>query len=120
MKTHLASKLQEPLTSCGILSTLSSVYNPLGFAAPFILEGRIIIQKLCKENSAWDETIPRRSKDEWNMLKEKLRSLERIKVARCFKPRDVSVLKNQGCKCSSFFRRIRNRIWASRLYAISQ
>ena len=94
MKTHLASKLQEPLTSCGILSTLSSVYNPLGFAAPFILEGRIIIQKLCKENSAWDETIPRRSKDEWNMLKEKLRSLEKIKVARCFKPTEFSKIKD--------------------------
>ena len=53
------------LRSHGLLSTLSSVYNPLGLAAPFILEGHIIIQKLCKENSAWDEPIPRRSKDEW-------------------------------------------------------
>ena len=58
---------EKPLTRHGLLSTLSSVYNPLGFAAPFTLEGRIIIQKLFKENSSWDEPIPRRSKDECNI-----------------------------------------------------
>ena len=45
---------EKPLTCFGLLSTLSSVYNPLGLTASFILKG-IIIQKLCKENSAWDE-----------------------------------------------------------------
>ena len=43
---------EKPLTRRRLLSTLSSVYDPLGFAALFILEGCIIIQKLCKENSA--------------------------------------------------------------------
>ena len=63
-----------------LLSTLSSVYDPLVFAAPFILEGIIIIQKLRKENCAWDEPVPGTSKDEWNIWKEKLRDLEKIKV----------------------------------------
>ena len=63
-------------------------------AAPFILEGCIINQKLCKENSAWDEPIPRRSKDEWIIWKEKLRNLEKIKVAQCFKPRGFSKIKD--------------------------
>ena len=48
---------QKPLTRRGLQSTLSSVYDPLGLAAPFLLEGRKIIQKLCKENSAWDDPI---------------------------------------------------------------
>ena len=52
---------EKPLTCHGLLSTLSSVYDPLGLAAPFILEGCIMIQKLYKEKSAWDEPIPRRS-----------------------------------------------------------
>ena len=85
---------EKPLTRCGLLSTLSSVYDPLDFAAPFILEGRIFIQKLCKENSTWDEPIPRRSKDEWNIWKEKLRNLEKIKVLSCFKPRGFSKIKD--------------------------
>ena len=55
---------EKPLARYELLLTLSSVYDPLGLAAPFILEGRIIIHKLCKENSDWDEPIPRRSKDD--------------------------------------------------------
>ena len=85
---------EKPLTCHGLLSTLSSVYDPLGLAAPFILEVCIIIQKLCKEYSAWDEPIPRRSKDEWIIWKEKLRNLEKIKVAQCFKPRGFSKIKD--------------------------
>ena len=37
---------ENPLTRRGLLSTLSSVYKPLGFAVPFILVGHIIIQNL--------------------------------------------------------------------------
>ena len=85
---------EKPLTRRRLLSTLSSVYNLLGLAAPFILEVCIIIQKLCKENSAWDEPIPRRSKDECILWKEKLRNLEKIKVVRCFKPRGFSKIKD--------------------------
>ena len=58
---------EKPLTRRMLLSTLSSVYDPLSLAAPFILEGWKIIQKLCKENSASYELIPVRSKDEWNI-----------------------------------------------------
>ena len=85
---------EKPLTRHGLLSTMSSVYDSLCFAAPFILEGRIIIQKLCKESSAWDKPITRRSRNEWNIWKEKLRNLEKIKVARCFKSRRFSKVKN--------------------------
>ena len=31
-----------------MLSTISSVYDPLGIAAPFVLEGQKILQKLCQ------------------------------------------------------------------------
>jgi len=36
-----------PLTRRGILSTVSSIYDPLGLATPFLLTGRRILQKLC-------------------------------------------------------------------------
>ena len=92
---------EKPLTRCGLLSTLSSVYDPLGLAAPFILEGRVIIQKLCKENSVWDKPIPRRSKDEWKIWKDKLRNLEKNKVTRCFQPRGFSKTKDTSVHLSS-------------------
>ena len=42
----------------GMLSSLSSVYDSLGLAAPSILDGRRIIQSLCHQNFDWDEQIP--------------------------------------------------------------
>ena len=40
----------KPATQRGVLAALSSVYEPLGLGAPFLLKGRLIIQRLCKSN----------------------------------------------------------------------
>ena len=48
----------KPLTRRGILSTASSVYDPLGFLAPFTLIGKQILQQLCRDKADWDEPIP--------------------------------------------------------------
>ena len=57
----LGFQLQLPnktLTRRDLLSVLSSVYDPLGISGPFLLEGRSIIQELCKNDLKWDEKIP--------------------------------------------------------------
>ena len=36
---------------------ISSVYNPIGLGAPFILTGRRIIQQLCQEKLQCDEKM---------------------------------------------------------------
>ena len=52
-----------PLTRHGILSTICSIYDPLGLASPFLLEGRRILQMLVKQKFGWDDKIssPQRS-----------------------------------------------------------
>ena len=40
--------LKKPLARRGLLSVLSSVYDPLGIAGTFLLEGRSIIQEVCE------------------------------------------------------------------------
>ena len=47
----------KPLTRRGILSTICSVYDPLGIAAPFLLNGKKILQDLCRMKIDWDEEI---------------------------------------------------------------
>jgi len=44
-----------PLTRRGVLSTVASVYDPLGFFAPFTLIGKQILQRLCKDKVNWDD-----------------------------------------------------------------
>ena len=50
--------MDQPLTKRGVLSMLSSVYNPLGLASPFVLRARRIVQNLCRTKIGWDEPIP--------------------------------------------------------------
>ena len=44
-------------TRRGILSDVSSMYDPLGFASPFILPAKRLLQHLCKAKVGWDEEI---------------------------------------------------------------
>ena len=65
--TFKVSLLENPFTRRGVLSIVNSVYDPLGFAVPVMLEGRKILQQLVhmgewtKENNtllAWDDPLP--------------------------------------------------------------
>ena len=47
-----------------ILSISSSVYDPLGFGAPFLLRGKQIVQRLCEKNLKWDTKLPEHLQNE--------------------------------------------------------
>lgn len=47
-----------PHTRGGILSVISSIYDPLGFLSPFILPPKLLLQEMCRRNISWDEEIP--------------------------------------------------------------
>ena len=44
-------------TRRSILCVMSSLYDPLGLAAPMILPGKRLLQKLCREDRGWDDVI---------------------------------------------------------------
>ena len=83
----------KPLTRRGILSTVSSIYDPLGIAAPFLLRGKRILQLLCKESIGWDDAIPDELRMRWEMWRSELPLLEKIEVPRCFKLKKMGNLK---------------------------
>lgn len=41
-----------------ILSVVSSIYDPLGFVAPFIFLAKTILQDMCRSKPRWDDQIP--------------------------------------------------------------
>ena len=77
-----------PLTRRGILSTVSSVYDPLGLVAPLILLGKQILQDLCRENADWDDPIGDQLRPRWEQWRNELRLLEGLKIPRCYKPEE--------------------------------
>ena len=76
----------KPLTRRGILATVSSVYNPLGFLAPVILTGRQILQSLCRDKSDWDDPVPKSLRHKWERWRSSLQHLEKLKIQMCYKP----------------------------------
>ena len=77
--------IQKPLTRQGLLSTFSSIYDSLGLVSLFILEGRKIIQILCKNEFKWDEEIPEGLRYAWLKRLHSIQELEKLKVPRCYK-----------------------------------
>ena len=76
----------KPLPRRGILSTVSSVYDPLGIVSPVILVGKQILQDLCRRNVDWDDPVPEEILPRWERWLTELPLLEKVKIQRCVKP----------------------------------
>ena len=48
----------KPPTRRGILSILSSIYDPLGLLSPYVVCAKIIVQELCRRHVGWDDPVP--------------------------------------------------------------
>lgn len=84
----------QPLTRRGILSMVSSVFDPLGFLAPFTLKAKCLLQELCKLQLGWDEKIPGHLAQQWNEWLQDLERLSDFKVSRCYKPVGFGEIKS--------------------------
>lgn len=78
----------KPCTRRGILSTVSSVFDPLGFVAPLLLDGKSILQELCCHEVDWDDPMPEDIKVKWEKWRADLLQLQCISIPRCYKPKN--------------------------------
>ncbi|XP_037391858.1 uncharacterized protein LOC119262748 isoform X1 [Pygocentrus nattereri] len=78
---------RKPLTRRGILSTVSSIYDPLGFLAPFVLKGKQILQALCKSGCGWDKVISDAMLNQWKTWLQDTEHLSGLRINRCMKPK---------------------------------
>ena len=53
------------VTRRGLLSSVSSLYDPIGFVSPWLLPGKILLQQLCRKGSEWDEPLGEQDRKEW-------------------------------------------------------
>ena len=95
-----------PYTKRGILSTVSSIFDPLGFISPVLLEGKNILQDSCSDGVDWDDPIiPDVIRARWERQRTELHVLQHFSIPRCFKPDDFrAVVKkelNHFCDAST-------------------
>ena len=72
-----------PETRRGILSLVSSVFDPMGFVTPYLLCAKLIIQNLCRCGLGWDDKIPEELMSQWKRWVGDLPKISEIRIPRC-------------------------------------
>ncbi|XP_032411399.1 uncharacterized protein LOC116714770 isoform X2 [Xiphophorus hellerii] len=83
---------EHPLTRRGVLSTVASIYDPLGFVAPFTLIGKQILQTLCKNKVNWDDDLPDHILPRWEAWLRDLPKLAALKISRSYS-QDINIIQ---------------------------
>lgn len=73
-----------PYTRRGVLSSINSLFDPLGFAAPVVLQGRLLLRALTTGSCDWDAPLPDEKYKEWKVWRDSLKELEHVKIRRTY------------------------------------
>ncbi|KAJ8345841.1 hypothetical protein SKAU_G00300340 [Synaphobranchus kaupii] len=76
----------QPETRRGILSTVASLYDPLGFVAPFLLKGKGILQDMCRRGIGWDDPLTDELQPQWERWRSDMVNLDKLTIPRCYAP----------------------------------
>ena len=71
-------------TKRGVLSRLSTVFDPLGLLDPYMLPAKCLIQSLWRKNKDWDEPLDEGDQSVWKDWLEDLMRLSELELPRCF------------------------------------
>ena len=74
---------EKSLTKRGLLSVVSSVFDPLGFACPVTITAKQILQDLTRAKSGWDEPLSEAVLEKWLCWKHELQDMEKLRIPRC-------------------------------------
>nr|XP_024655484.1 uncharacterized protein LOC101465727 [Maylandia zebra] len=82
--TFEVSDESKPFTRRGVLSTINSLYDPLGFVAPVTIQGKSILRELKAENGDWDAPLPPEMEESWTQWKDSLKDLPNMTIPRAY------------------------------------
>ena len=75
-----------PLTKRGMVSVVYSLFDSLGFIAPYIIKAKLLLQTLNRKGIGWDEPVTDAECLQWERWIDDLDKLREVKIDRCFKP----------------------------------
>ncbi|XP_063821243.1 uncharacterized protein LOC135071381 [Ostrinia nubilalis] len=81
-RIDVPEEIPSPLTKRAALSLLMRVYDPLGFLAPIVVQGRIMFQDLWRKGVSWDESTSASIVASWSSWLQRL-----VEVKTCSIPR---------------------------------
>ena len=78
------------ITRKGILSTLHSLLDPLGFVSPITIQGKALMKEISTAEHDWDTPLPKEKEIQWNAWRDSLAELLQHQMQRTYVP--VSLL----------------------------
>lgn len=76
----------KPFTKRGVLSAMSSVFDPLGFLVPFTIRAKMIFQDEVRRKEGWDVRLTKTAEDRWVLWLAELQSMVSFRVHRYLLP----------------------------------
>ena len=73
---------RKAVTRRGILSVVSSIFDPLGFISPYVLLGKLLLRELCSDGLGWDEPVSEDLVRVWMEWLVDMSALEGIRIPR--------------------------------------
>ena len=94
MCTFSVKLKEKPGTRRGMLSTLSSIFDPLSLVSLFMLKGKKILQQLCTQNVKWDEPVSKKVLEDSEKWKASVKQLSDVNIDRWFRKKDYKKIKH--------------------------
>ena len=76
----MSAKSKKPVTRRGIVSVVYSLYDPLGFIAPFIMKAKLILQMFSRTKIGWDEPLEENDNVQWTRWLDDFGNLKEVTV----------------------------------------
>ena len=111
----LSATSKKPVTRRSIVSIVYSLFDPLGFIAPYVMKAKLILQMLSRKKIGWDEPLKENENVQWMRWLDDLSKLKEVTVDRCFKPKGFAQVQEtqlhlfsdasrQGYSAAAYFR----------------
>ena len=81
------------LTKRKVLKKTATIFDPLGFLAPYVVRAKILIQQAWVEATGWDVPLPGHHQKQWKSWFEESIGLQGIRIPRCLKDRHSTAVK---------------------------
>ena len=83
-------------TKRAFLKKLATLFDPIGFVAPFVVLGRIIFQEMWSVGADWDDQLPKSICAKVSKWYDQLEQLDGIKIPRCLRLDSPEVVKSSA------------------------
>ena len=80
------------LTKRTVLSHIARIFDPVGFAAAFLVHAKIGMQRLWQQGLDWDQELPSPAREEWIRFFQEMGDLNHVTFERSLTPEDAIAL----------------------------